>query len=74
MPMTSIHCHVLGANVTCVTDLEGRITRLMCPEYDEPTGSCRIRRRALDGGPLTQLLERIADDTLDRRGARCDLR
>jgi len=73
MPMTTVHCHVLGATVTRVTDFEGRVTHLICPEYDEATGVCRIRQQASSGGPLTELLERVAEDTLDRRGTRCPL-
>jgi hypothetical protein len=65
---------VLGANVTRASDMEGNVTRIFCPEYDERTGACRLLTTALDGGPLSQLLERVADDTLDRRTAACVLR
>jgi hypothetical protein len=73
MPITSVHCHVFGANVTRVTDIEGTVTRLICPAFEKPTGLCRIRRDAMTGGPLSQLLERVAEDTLDVRSTRCDL-
>ena len=74
MPITSVRCYVLGANVSCVTDLEGWATSVVCAEYDEPTRSCRIKQGALAGGPLAQLLERVADDMLARHGTQCDLR
>lgn len=74
MPITSIRCHVLGANVTRVTDLEGSVTRVICLEYEESTGQCRLRIDALGGGPLSQLFERVAEDTLASRGTRCELR
>ena len=32
MAMTSIRCSVLGAHVTCVADLEGSVTRIICAE------------------------------------------
>lgn len=67
MAMTSIRCPVLGAYVTCVTDLEGAMTRIICAEYDESTGSCRLKKAALEGGPLAQLLERMSEDTLNTR-------
>ncbi|HZP47346.1 MAG TPA: hypothetical protein VFB07_02345 [Vicinamibacterales bacterium] len=73
MAITSVPCHVLGSTVTRVTDLEGRVTHLICPEFDEATGLCRIRRDVSSGGPLSQLLERVAEDTLDSRSARCPL-
>jgi hypothetical protein len=72
--ITSIHCHVLGDNILRVTDLEGSVTRIICPAYESPTGFCRIRRDAFAGGPLSQLLDRVAEGTLDVRSARCDLR
>lgn len=73
MPVTSVRCPVLRANVTRVTDFEGDPTAIICPEYDEPTGICRLKRNALDGGPLSQLLERVEESTLGSRGTRCDL-
>ena len=74
MPITSVRCQVLGASVSCVTDLEGSVTKVVCAEYDEPTGNCRVKQGALAGGPLSQLLARVADDTLAGHGTRCDLR
>ena len=74
MAMTSIRCPVLGAHVTCVTDLEGSVTRIICAEYNQTTGNCRLKKTALEGGPLAQLLERMSEDTLDTRSALCVLR
>jgi hypothetical protein len=73
MPITSVYCHVFGANVTRVIDIEGSVTRLICPAFESPTGQCRIRREGLSGGPLSQLLERVAEDTLDVRSIQCNL-
>jgi len=74
MTIRTARCHVLGKTVTCVTDLEGAVTRIACTEYDQATGNCRVKQRALTGGPLAQLLGRVADDTLATHGVRCDLR
>ena len=73
MAINVIRCTVSGASVSRVTDLEGRVTQLFCPEYEPRAGTCRIRRTALDGGPLAQLFERVSEDTLGRRGICCDL-
>ena len=73
MPITSVWCHVLGANVTRVTDLEGVTTHLICPEFDEVDGVCHLRMRAHTGGPLSQLLERVREDDVAERSTRCDL-
>ena len=52
MAIRSIRCPVLGAHVTCVTDLEGSVTKIICAEYDESTGNCHLKGTALEGGPL----------------------
>ena len=74
MAMNSIHCPVLGAYVTKVTDLEGNTTRIVCAEYDESDGNCRIRRTAREEGPLGQLLERMSEGAPASRGTMCILR
>lgn len=73
MAIQSIHCHVLGSHVTRVTDLEGRVTKVICAEY-QPNGTCRLKEAALEGGPLAQLLERASEETLDTRSTVCDLK
>ena len=73
MAIKSTYCHVREGQVTVVTDLEGAVVRLICPEYDESSGSCRIRTGVLSGGPLSQLLERVEEDTLDKPAVRCAL-
>lgn len=74
MAITSVYCPVLGANVTRVIDLEGSVMQVVCAEYDEPQGVCRVKRATLAGGPLSQLLERAAEGTLAVHGTRCELR
>jgi hypothetical protein len=73
MAITSVHCPVLHTTVKRVTDLEGEVVRVICPEYDEPTEGCRLKKTAYQGGPLAQLLERAEEGTLNRRTVHCDL-
>ena len=73
MAIVSVRCPVLGASVTRVTDLEGEVTALICPEYEQPTGICRLKKNVRQGGPLSQLLERVSEETLDTRTTRCSL-
>ena len=74
MATTSIRCRVLGAHVTCVTDLEGSVTtNHLCRVPTGRTGNCRLKKAALGGGPLSQLLERMSEDTLNARSTRCVL-
>jgi hypothetical protein len=73
MAITTIRCPVAQAVVTRMTDLEGEVTRVICPEYEEPTGICRLKRNVLHGGPLAQLLDRVSENTLDTDGVQCAL-
>ena len=74
MAITSVACPVARTTVTRVTDLEGAISRVICPEYEEPSGICRLKMSARAGGPLSQFVEQLSEDTLNRRTMRCDLR
>jgi hypothetical protein len=74
MAMSSVHCPVLGAHVTLIADLEGNVTRVICPEYESADASCRLKAEALKGGRLAQLLERVSEETLSSRTTLCQLR
>jgi len=73
MPIESIHCHVLGAHVTRITRIEGEPSQIICAEYDKPTGDCRLKKASREGGPLSQLLERVSEHELDTKSVRCHL-
>jgi hypothetical protein len=73
MAITVVNCPVLGAKVTRVTDFEGKTTKIICAEYDEPTRICRVKTTASRGGMLSQLLERLSENSLDTRSTRCVL-
>jgi len=72
MAITSTWCPVVGTTVTRVTDLEGRVMRVICAEYEASTNTCRLKRSAFDEGPLSQLLERVSEDTLKTRSTLCE--
>ncbi len=63
---------MLGAHVTRVTDVHGKVTRIICTEYDS-TGTCLLMQSRA-GGPLSQLLERVANHTFGSRDTLCVLR
>jgi hypothetical protein len=73
MTIRSIRCPISGEQVTQVTSFEGDVERVICPEYDV-SGTCRLRKSALQGGPLAQLLERNREHTLSMRGSECMLK
>lgn len=74
MAMTSMRCPVLGAYVTFVTDFEGGVSNIFCPEYEAATATCRLKTASSSGGPLSQLLDRVSEDSLSSRSKACVLR
>jgi len=68
----SVYCHERRGNITLETDGDGAVCRIICPKYEYSTGLCRLRHDTLEGGPLSQLLERAAGNTLNARATRCD--
>ena len=71
MGINQVRCPVIGATVSRVVDFEGETTRIICAEYDEQTGICRLKKSASKGGMLSQLLERVSEDSLDTKNTRC---
>jgi len=72
MPASAVRCLVLGAHVARITDFEGEPVTIICPEYEESSGACRLKMNALDEGPLLRVLERAKGSTLGGRETRCD--
>jgi hypothetical protein len=70
--MKLVYCHERRGNITLETDLDGVVRRVICPKYENSTGLCRLRHNTLEGGPLSQLLERAAGNSLNARTTRCD--
>jgi hypothetical protein len=73
MAIQSFRCPISGERVTQVTNFEGIVERVICPECDV-NGTCRLMKDALQGGPLAQLLERNREHTLSMRGSECVLK
>jgi hypothetical protein len=66
-------CSVLQTHVTCLTDLEGAVVRVICYQYDKATGNCRMKPGPADCGPLTKLLTRHAEHGLAEAGRACTI-
>ena len=73
MALATRWCPVIHAAVTMVTTLEDEVTNVFCQEFDPDTKSCRLKNVPAQGGPLSQLLDRVSEDALGRRTARCRL-
>lgn len=73
MAIDTAWCSVLHATITRVTTLEGEVFNIICPEFDAPSKTCRLRKAAGLGGPLSQLLERVSEESLSHPEPRCHL-
>ena len=72
MSIATVHCPVSRLDVVRIIDFEGVTSRIVCPEYDEADRTCRLKARAVQGGPLTRLLVRTEEGTLAAHGVRCN--
>lgn len=72
MSIATTYCPISQQTVVKIVDLEGRAVRVICTEY-EASGDCRLKTQTARGGPLSRLLERVSEGTLDRRSTTCDL-
>ena len=73
MAITSAWCSVLQTNVSRLTTLEGEVSTVICPEFEPVTRTCRLKKAAGLGGPLSQLLERVSEEALSSPAPRCNL-
>jgi hypothetical protein len=73
MALLTVRCPVSHVDVVRVTDFEGATQRVICGDYEETTGECRLKAAARGEGPLSRLLDRMAERSLASHGVRCDL-
>jgi hypothetical protein len=73
MTINSAWCPVLHGRVTTITTLEGDIIKVICPEFEDSSKTCRVKKAVGLGGPLSQLLERVTEESLAEPDPRCDL-
>ena len=73
MAFKPVWCPVLQTHVTCVTDLEGTIMKVVCSEREERTHACRLKQAAIQAGPLSKLLEQASENTFTDRTLLCVL-
>lgn len=62
MSTSTVHCHILGGNVSVVSDLNGNVTNVICPEFLRINHMCMIKMREAEGvaGGLGAILDRLA--------------
>jgi hypothetical protein len=71
--MRSSWCPVRQSYVTHVTIFEGAVATVFCSEYQRGTRTCRMKREALDSGPLSQLVMDGTEHSLADRLTHCTM-
>lgn len=70
MAANSVHCHILGGQVTVITDLAGNVTNIVCPEFSRLTHACGIK--VSQQGPVVMLFAKLADRLTGTRANYCE--
>jgi F420-0:gamma-glutamyl ligase-like protein len=70
MGASTVRCHVLGDDVTVVTDLAGQVVNVICPKFRRLTYNCE---KKLEGaGVVGTFLGRLADRTTGSKAVVCE--
>lgn len=71
MTFRTERCLVGNNTVTLVTDFEGTITMVICPDYEYASGTCARRHRRPDASPLTDFFTRVKPPRKPEQSSRC---
>ena len=70
MSASTVHCHVLGGDVSVVSDLAGNVTNVVCPEFLRLNHACLKKNR--ESSFVGLALKKLADLTTGTRGSYCE--
>lgn len=70
MSANTVYCHVLGGNVTVVSDLNGQVTNVVCPMFYRITHGCQKKNE--ETGLLGLIARKFADNAAGSRLAYCE--
>lgn len=70
MSATTVFCHILGGNVTVITDLNGNVTNVVCPKFFRVTHGCE--KKSEGQGFLKGVLGRVVDKAAGTRASYCE--
>ncbi len=70
MSASSVHCYVLGGDVSVVSDLQGNVTNVVCPEFARLTHGCLKKNR--ESGLIGLVVRKTLDQAVGTRSAYCE--
>lgn len=71
MAVETLWCLVRHTVVDRVVEEDGRVSLVICPEYNCRAETCHLKAGALDDNALSQLVEHVPDHPLEHPAARC---
>jgi len=73
MALETTWCSVLQSYVTQVTDADGWVAAVFCPELDRSRHTCRMKREAVRYGASQLLFPPSPDDSVAELVTRCPM-
>lgn len=70
MSASNVYCHILGRNVSVVSNLNGSVTNVICPKFFRLTHGCM--QKDSKSGFLSLFLKKVADITTGTRASYCE--
>jgi hypothetical protein len=71
MSASTVHCYVLGDNVSVVSDLNGKVTNVVCPMYVRLTRGC-LKKVEEDPSTLAVIIKKGIDHLTGSRTNYCE--
>jgi hypothetical protein len=71
MSASSVHCYVLGGDVSVISDLNGNVTNVVCPEFVRITHGC-LKKNRESSGFIAVVLKKVSDQAIGTRGSYCE--
>lgn len=70
MSASTVRCHVLNGDVSVVSSLDGRVTNVVCPQFDRFTFNCRTKDNQT--GFWGYIAKRSVDKAVGTKGVSCE--
>ena len=70
MSASTVKCHVLNGDVSVVSDLNGKVTNVVCPQFSRFDHTCNLKTQ--DVGLIGRLASRAADKFGGQKMTACE--
>jgi len=70
MSASTVYCHILNDNITIITDMDGNVKKVACPQLNDITTTCYVKFD--NQGFAKNLLARYVDVQLGTKYNYCE--